>query len=164
MRIGYAAVVAALAGAVASWVALGVYAIASDLLQGRLPVVDAADWARTLAALVVIGVPASLPLTATAAVIAHLIRRRGLAEATPGPERYPMRTRFLLGCAAAGAIWEAGAWTLMDGDLRAKLVGLGGAFGLVAGVAGGWVLWRWSRGAAGHVPSAIPTEPPHSRR
>src|SRR5687768_14720321 len=145
LRIAYAAILAAVAGAVASFAVMVAYGVMSDLHTGRPRVFDPEDLARTLAVLVAIGVPVALPLTITAAVVALLIHRAGTDAAAPDDERYSMRTRFLLGCVAAGAIWEGATWLLVMGEVRARLVGMGGVLGLAAGAAGGWVLWRWSQ-------------------
>ena len=144
LRIAYAAILAALAGAVGSWLAIGIYALVTDLQVGRSLVPDPVEIVRAFAILVVVGVPSALPLTACAAVVALRLQRRGVVE-TSARERYPMRTRFVLGCAAAGGLWEAATWMLLVGEVRAKLVVVGGPLGLAAGVAGGWVLWRWSQ-------------------
>ena len=159
-RIAYAGVLAALAGALATWGALGIYSILYDLQRGRSPVPDPVEIVRALAMIVVIGVPAALPLTVGAAVAALWLRRRGFDDRVTGPERYPMRTRFVLGCAAAGALWEAGVWILVAGAMRARLIGVGGACGFVAGAAGGWVLWRWSQRSRVVLSPAVPATYP----
>ena len=145
LRIAFAALLAAVAGAFGSWLALGVFGVVTDIHRGGLLLLDPVEMARSLAISVVINVPIALPLTAGAAVIALRLERRLHHRARADAEGNAMRTRFLLGCAAAGAVWESAAMTMVAGAMRVKPTRLGPAFGLAAGAAGGLVLWQWSQ-------------------